>query len=75
MWWEWLIVGLLLGVAAMWLLRQAVSAAKRLIEGRGCAAQECSWRVSEDGKGTGRPRELLQVNIESPSRDDPPAPR
>ncbi|MCP4250136.1 MAG: hypothetical protein GY778_24095 [bacterium] len=66
--WETLIVGVVVSVAALWLLRRAVAAA-RGSSGRGCGTGVCSGK-NDEASSAPRWREIVPLNNELTRRAD-----
>ncbi len=65
MWWETLIVGLLVAAAALWSARQAVRSIRAMSQGRGCGSDGCGLAAHKSDRATAQPRELVQVGLDN----------
>ncbi len=61
MWWDWLIVGVLITAATIYLSRQAVAAVRRLRGGGACSSGGCG--TAEPSPGKAKVRELVSLNL------------
>jgi len=63
MWWEKLIVALLVAAASLWLAWTAVRRIRRVLRGGGCPSDACGSAKADASRATTGPRELLQVGL------------
>jgi hypothetical protein len=75
MWWETLIVGLLVAAAALWSGRQAVRSVRAMIRGRGCSSGGCGLTGDKSDRATTQARELVQVGLDRPGHKGERAPQ
>jgi len=75
MWWDRLIVALLLVVAVACLLRRAVAAFRQVARGRSCPSATCGAAPPASRRNRAAPRELLQLGLPRAQPGERPQPR